>query len=93
METAIISACAVIAAALVAAVVAWRGHTNSHATAFIASLVARVDQLEARVGELAELVRQRDQHNRCLSDHIDKLEAHIWAGKPPPPPDRPNGVY
>lgn len=52
----------------------------------------RITQLEGRVTSLetgkaadTEGIRQRD-------DHIDALEAHIWDGKPPPPPARPKFI-
>ncbi|WP_454301086.1 hypothetical protein [Salana multivorans] len=53
---------------------------------------ARIATLEARVDGL-ETKRERDALlKRRQGDHIDTLEAHIWAGKPPPPPARPEGV-
>lgn len=51
----------------------------------VQSLSARVDALEDKRREDATLIRGQD-------DHIDALEAHIWAGKPPPPPPRPSGL-
>ena len=53
---------------------------------------SRINSLETRVGEL-EGKRQVDAlTKRAMGDHIDVLEDHIRAGKPPPPPPRPPGV-
>lgn len=45
-------------------------------------LMARIDALEDRTGEL-ETARRGDL------EYIEELRAHIYAGSPPPPPARP----
>ena len=53
---------------------------------------SRITQLEARVDGL-ETKRDNDEAmKRAQADHIDLLEAHIWAELPPPPPPRPAGL-
>lgn len=55
-----------------------------------------IDRLETRLGLVEERLDESETDNTALrghltdySDHIDVLEAHIWAGKAPPPPARP----
>lgn len=50
--------------------------------ALIESQQRRMDVLQLRLDLLSE-------QNAALLDHIDALEAHIWAKKQPPPPPRP----
>jgi hypothetical protein len=45
----------------------------------------RIDRLEA-AREAAGIAKRR------LGDHVDLLEHHIYARKPPPPPTRPEGI-
>lgn len=60
--------------------------------AVFATLAAMMGHLWKRVTDL-EALREKDAlTKRAQGDHIDVLEAHIWAGKPPPPPARPVGV-
>jgi hypothetical protein len=54
-----------------------------------ARALAWVERLQAEVDAMRrewEMLRER---NIQLDNHIDVLEAHIWAEKPPPPPQRP----
>lgn len=52
-------------------------------------LMQRVDALEAQRDEDEENKRALRADLAAYGDHIDILEAHIWGGKPPPPPARP----
>ena len=51
----------------------------------VQSLIGRVEALEAQRRMDATIIRGQ-------GDHIDALEAHIYARKPPPPPPRPAGL-
>lgn len=53
---------------------------------------AEVARLSAEQHRLWDARRADALTIRAQGDHIDVLEAHIWAGKPPPPPPRPPGV-
>ena len=58
----------------------------------IQTLHDRVRVLEDRVGELWD-ARQADALvKRMMGDFIDVLEDHIWRGKGPPPPTRPDNI-
>lgn len=46
----------------------------------------------SRVDGLLVALDAKDAQRRAALDHIDVLEAHIWAGKEPPPPARPPGL-
>lgn len=66
--------------------------------AVLVALVALIGHIGKRVSDLeasyASLWRDREADaitKRTQGDHIDILEAHIWARKPPPPPPRPAG--
>ena len=48
-----------------------------------------VRTLDDRVRRLEGLDSWRVEVATIDRDHIDVLEAHIWTGKPPPPPQRP----
>ena len=52
-------------------------------------LMSRVGQLETRLGVVESALDRAREDRIVLDDHIDVLEAHIWQGKPPPPPARP----
>lgn len=52
----------------------------------------RLSDLEANQRELWGLREADAVTKRKLGDHIDVLEDHIWKGKGPPPPPRPEGV-
>ncbi len=52
----------------------------------------RLAELEGQVVELWALRRQDAVTIRRLGDFVDVLEAHIWQGKPPPPPARPHDL-
>jgi len=84
------------AAALVASILTWitarRGHQGDTLQLLITSLMSRVNALETRVDELEEKRKDDAVLIRKLGDFIDILEAHIWDGKGPPPPERPNGI-
>jgi len=45
-----------------------------------------------RIDDMQKRLDAADVRYRVSSDHIDMLEAHIWAQKPPPPPARPQGI-
>ena|SRR5699024_2659899 len=49
------------------------------------------EQLQ-RLDAMRRRLDEADARYRASSDHIDVLEAHIWAGNPPPPPARPEGI-
>ena len=51
----------------------------------VQSLIGRVEALEAQRRMDATVIRGQ-------GDHIDLLEAHIYARRPPPPPPRPAGL-
>lgn len=55
-------------------------------------LVKRVADLEATHADLWTARESDALVKRAAGDHIDLLEAHIWARKDPPPPCRPKGV-
>ena len=50
-----------------------------------ATLAGDVDRLRAEVGALRA-------DSRKLTDYVHDLREHIAAGKPPPPPDWPEGL-
>lgn len=52
----------------------------------------RLGVLEARTDSLWAAREADALIKRAQGDHIDTLEDHIRAGKPPPPPPRPTGV-
>lgn len=52
----------------------------------------RIADLESQVERLWALRRADAVTIRRLGDFVDQLEAHIWQGKPPPPPSRPDGI-
>ena len=62
-----------------------RRDTIADRDALLTTVLGEVRELRERVERL-EVWRDRAR------DHIDALEAHIWRGKPPPPPARPEGV-
>lgn len=78
---AVISAMAVLIAAIIAAAIGLFGH-----------LWKRITDLEQAHVQLWQLREQDALVKRAAGDHIDVLEDHIRAGKPPPPPPRPPGV-
>lgn len=45
-----------------------------------------------RIEGLLSQLDMKDGRVRDAMDHIDVLEAHIWAQKSPPPPERPKGL-
>ena len=62
-----------------------RRDTIADRDSFLGTVLSEVRELRGRV-EIAERgLRLRD-------DHIDALEYHIYQGKPPPPPRRPDGI-
>lgn len=88
---------------LITGAVAWRVSTRQTARAeradeatssdsFLGRVLARLAETEKRLDVLEEKRRQDAQLIRGQGDHIDVLEAHIWAGNPPPPPPRPTGL-
>ena len=56
---------------------------------FIDRLSDRLKAVEERLDETEADNTALRRHLTDYSDHIDVLEAHIWAGKPAPPPPRP----
>lgn len=60
--------------------------------AILGHLWKRVTDLEAARDALFKLREDDALVKRAQGDHIDVLEAHIWARKDPPPPPRPVGV-
>lgn len=50
------------------------------------------DRMNARLIIVEQRLESRDTQFEKASDHINKLEAHIWAGLQPPPPERPEGI-
>lgn len=50
------------------------------------------DRMNARLTIVEERLERRDSQFEKASDHINKLEAFIWAGHQPPPPERPEGI-
>lgn len=69
------------AGVLITAGIAMQGH-----------LLKRITDLETDHRELWRLRECDAVTKRNAGDHIDTLEAHIWAGLGPPPPPRPVGV-
>lgn len=47
---------------------------------------------QERLDVMRRRLDEADRRHRASSDHIDVLEAHIWAEKPPPPPPRPASI-
>ena len=91
-----IEALIVTGAALIGSFLTWttarRGQKGGDIQFLVTTLMKRVLDLENRVNDLEDKHRADAVLIRHLGDHIDNLEAHIWAGKPPPPPERPDGI-
>lgn len=92
-----------ITAVLITAVVSIGGswlvaHTSGRtsgtaaAEAVIEDQRAEIESLRARVAHLEAKAETDARIKRAMGDHIDILEAHIWARKDPPPPPRPDGI-
>lgn len=58
----------------------------------VADRDALYDRLEKRLVAVEERLERTERVSQGRSDQIDVLEAHIWAGKPAPPPARPEGI-
>lgn len=50
------------------------------------------DRMNARLTIVEQRLERTEGKFEIASDHINKLEAHIWAGLQPPPPERPEGI-
>ena len=74
-----------LASVLITAAVAIGGSWLVARTGRMRYLEDRIDRLET-AREASAIAKRR------LGDHVDLLEHHIWAAKPPPPPDRPEGI-
>lgn len=70
---------------LAAAIVAVMGVTQGH-------LWNRLRHTESTVRQLWNDREEDAVKKRKLGDHVDRLEHHIWNEKPPPPPERPEGL-
>lgn len=55
-------------------------------------LFKRMSDLELAHAQLWQAREADALIKRAAGDHIDVLEAHIWARKEPPPPCRPAGI-
>lgn len=55
----------------------------------VGTLWKRITDIENNYGSLWKDRESDAIKKRQLGDHIDVLEAHIWADKGPPPPPRP----
>ena len=73
-------------------ITARRGQKGGDIQFLVTTLMKRVLDLENRVNDLEDKHRADAIIIRRQGDHIDSLEAHIWAGNPPPPPERPDGI-
>lgn len=51
---------------------------------------SRLETAEQNIRDLRSRLDSKEAAERVLSDHVDTLEAHIWAKAPPPPPPRPD---
>ena len=49
---------------------------------------ALLDRVMPRLSALEARVEVLERELRDAEDYIDQLQAHIWAGQPPPPPQR-----
>lgn len=59
------------------------------------TIADRDELIKTFLGEVRDLrgrVEIAERGLRVRDDHIDVLEHHIWQGKPPPPPTRPDGI-
>lgn len=79
------------------------GGALTYKSAITASKYSRIATLEERVDNLVDTRiedwnKYQAKHTadavtkRKMGDHIDQLEAHIWAKKSPPPPKRPDDI-
>ena len=99
MTEALIAAAAVTLTGLLTYLGVRRGHRNAAEAFLIAELrenyktiLTEVHDLKTEVKELWDARRADARLMRKMGDFIDVLEAWIWAGNPPPPPERPDGI-
>ena len=78
--------------AVVASILTWITARGSQTQTLLTTMMNRITALETRVNELEDKRRADAILIRRQGDHIDTLEDHIRAGKPPPPPERPDGI-
>lgn len=69
-----------------------RRDTVADRDSFIATLTTDVRDMRGEIRDLNARIGEVEHVSRRRSDHIDVLEAHIWAGLAPPPPKRPEGI-
>lgn len=77
---------------LLATIVGLIGGILSSRVGVMGHLWGRIRDLEKDRDVLFERREADALVKRAQGDHIDVLEAHIWARKDPPPPPRPAGV-
>ncbi|MEP7763862.1 hypothetical protein [Sanguibacter sp. 25GB23B1] len=69
-----------------------RRDTVADRDAFIVTMLSDMREMRVEMRTLRERMDDVEGISRGRSDHIDILEAHIWAGHAPPPPARPEGI-